>query len=181
MSELLIALTALATGVALGLVVRFPGRRRSSAQARRAATTTDTATATGTASATRELLHAADDLEYGLNAVLNFGPLSLSELASVDLAAKLDRVASTGEVPKAVLAALRAHTEKIALHPYPEQRDLLTAVGEDEAAVWLALRDAIGSGAAQHVAATEARRVLEEIRTGPRPDARPVEKQLVDA
>ncbi|ONI82526.1 hypothetical protein ALI22I_41490 [Saccharothrix sp. ALI-22-I] len=152
MSEILIAVTALATGIVLGLVVRFSGRRRSPDHARR----TDA----------RELLRAADDLEYGLNTVLNFGPLSLSELVSVDLPAKLDRVTATGEVPKATLATLKAHTEKIALHPYPERHDLLTAVREDEAAVWLALRDAIGSGAAQHVAATEARRVLDEIRAG---------------
>ncbi|MBB5806258.1 hypothetical protein F4560_006026 [Saccharothrix ecbatanensis] len=152
MSEILIAVTALATGVALGLVVRFTGRRRSSDHTRR---TTPNA---------RELLRATDDLEYGLNTVLNFGPLSLSELATVDLPAKLDRVAATGEVAKAVLTTLKTHTEKIALHPYPEQRDLLTAVREDEAAVWLALRDAIGSGAAQRLAATEARRVLDEIR-----------------
>lgn len=146
MSEILIALTALATGVVLGLVVRFRGRRRSSGEV------------------AWELLRAADDLEYGLKTVLSFGPLSLSELAAVDLPAKLERVASTGEVPGSTLATLKAHTEKIALHPYPERRDLLTAVREDEAAVWLAMRDAIGSGAAQHVAATEARRVLDEIR-----------------
>ncbi|KOX33780.1 hypothetical protein ADK67_05435 [Saccharothrix sp. NRRL B-16348] len=155
MSEILIALAALATGVALGLVVRSAGRRR-----------------TPRVADARELLHAADDLEYGLNTVLDFGPLSLSELASVDLPAKLDRVASTGEVPRATLATLKAHTEKIALHPYPEQRDLLTAVREDEAAVWLALRDAIGSGAAQHVAATQARLVLDEIRDGLRHESR---------
>ncbi|GAB2995333.1 hypothetical protein [Saccharothrix stipae] len=152
MSELLIAVTALATGVALGLVVRSSARRRSPGRARLADA--------------RELRHAADDLEYGLNTVLDFGPLSLSELASVDLPAKLDRVASTGEVPRATLATLRAHTERIALHPYPAQSDLLTAVREDEAAVWLALRDAIGSGAAQQLAATQARRVLDEIRAG---------------
>ncbi|MFD0199237.1 MULTISPECIES: hypothetical protein [Saccharothrix] len=150
MSEILIALAALATGVALGLVVRYSVRRDD-------APPLDDA---------RELLHAADDLEYGLNTVLDFGPLSLSELASVDLPAKLDRVASTGELSRSTLAALRAYTDKIALHPYPEQRDLLTAVREDEAAVWLALRDAIGSGAAQHVAATQARLVLDEIRAG---------------
>ena len=149
MSEILIALAALATGVALGLVVRSSGRRRPPVLPAR-----------------RELLHAADDLEYGLNTVLDFGPLSLSELATVDLPAKLDRVAETGEVPRAILATLKRHTDKIALHPYPEQRDLLTAVREDEAAVWLALRDAIGSGAAQHVAALEACRLLDEIRDG---------------
>ncbi|WP_367134761.1 hypothetical protein [Saccharothrix sp. HUAS TT1] len=158
MSEILIALAALATGVALGLVVRSSGRRRSPDRARPADA--------------RELRLAADDLEYGLNTVLNFGPLSLSELAAVDLPAKLDRVAATGGVPRATLAALKAHTEKIALHPYPEQRDLLTAVGEDEAAVWLALRDAVGSGAAQHVAATHARRVLDGIRDGLGPNGR---------
>ncbi|QQQ76005.1 hypothetical protein IOD16_33955 [Saccharothrix sp. 6-C] len=155
MSEILVALAALTTGVALGLVVRSAGRRRAPLVAD-----------------ARELLHAADDLEYGLNTVLEFGPLSLSELASVDLPAKLDRVASTGEVPRAALATLKAHTDKIALHPYPEQRDLLTAVREDEAAVWLALRDAIGSGAAQHVAATQARLVLDEIRGGLRSERR---------
>ncbi|MFJ6670998.1 hypothetical protein ACIQMJ_07800 [Actinosynnema sp. NPDC091369] len=149
MSEILIALAALATGVALGLVVRSSGRRAEPPRAD-----------------SRELLHAADDLEYGLNTVLDFGPLSLSELAAVDLPAKLDRVALTGEVPGATLATLKSCTDRIALHPYPEQRDLLTAVREDEAAVWLALRDAIGSGAAQHVAATQARQVLDEIRGG---------------
>ncbi|MFI9007167.1 hypothetical protein ACIGNX_08060 [Actinosynnema sp. NPDC053489] len=160
MSEILIALAALAAGVGLGLAVRSPGRR----------------TAPPPAADARELLHAADDLEYGLNTVLDFGPLSLSEPASVDLPAKLDRVASTGGVPRATLATLRAHTERIALHPYPEQRDLLTAVREDEAAVWLALRDAVGSGAAQHVAATRARALLDEIRAGLRPGRRvPVE------
>ncbi|WP_447004550.1 hypothetical protein ACRAKI_33965 [Saccharothrix isguenensis] len=158
MSEILIAVTALAAGVALGLVVRFTGRRRSSTRTRR--------------TTARELLHAADDLEYGLNTVLDFGPLSQSELASVDLPAKLDRVASTGEVAKSVLATLKTHTEKIALHPYPEQSDLLAAVREDEAAVWLALRDAIGSGAAQRLAATEARRLLDEIRAGLRHEAK---------
>ncbi|WP_033436676.1 hypothetical protein [Saccharothrix sp. NRRL B-16314] len=166
MSEILIAVTALATGVALGLVVRFTGRRRSSGQARR--------------TNARELLYAADDLEYGLNTVLNFGPLSLSELTAVDLPAKLDRVAATGGVAAAVLATLKTHTEKIALHPYPEQRDLLTAVREDEAAVWLALRDAVGSGAAQRLAATEARRVLDGIRDGLRRETK-VEKELVRA
>lgn len=155
MSELLIALAALATGVALGLAVRSSGRRSLPAPAGR-----------------RELLHAADDLEYGLNTVLDFGPLSLSELAAVDLPAKLDRVALTGEVSRARLATLKAHTDKIALHPYPEQSDLLTAVREDEAAVWLALRDAIGSGAAQHVAATQARLLLDEIRAGQRSERR---------
>ncbi|MCE7000135.1 hypothetical protein LZG04_35770 [Saccharothrix sp. S26] len=155
MSEILIGLAALAAGVVLGLVVRSSGRRRPPVLADR-----------------RELLHAADDLEYGLNTVLDFGPLSLSELAAVDLPAKLDRVALTGEVSRANLATLKAHTDKIALHPYPEQRDLLTAVREDEAAVWLALRDAIGSGAAQHVAATQARQVLDEIRAGLRHEQR---------
>ncbi|TQM82451.1 hypothetical protein FHX81_4856 [Saccharothrix saharensis] len=148
MSEILIALAALATGVALGLVARS-SRRHVPVRADE-----------------RELLHAADDLEYGLNTVLDFGPLSLSELAAVDLPAKLDRVALTGEVSGAALATLKSCTDRIALHPYPEQRDLLGAVREDEAAVWLALRDAIGSGAAQHVAATRARQVLDEIRGG---------------
>jgi hypothetical protein len=159
MSEILIALAALAAGVVLGLVVRSSARRPAPPP-----------------SDARELLHAADDLEYGLNTVLDFGPLSLSELAAVDLPAKLDRVALTGEVSRARLATLKAHTDKIALHPYPEQRDLLTAVREDEAAVWLALRDAIGSGAAQHVAATQARLVLDEIRAGLRHESRELVK-----
>ncbi|QFZ23519.1 hypothetical protein [Saccharothrix syringae] len=150
MSELLIGLAALGLGVVVGLVVRHTGR----APAR-----PDDA---------RELLNAADDLEYGLNAVLNFGPLSSTELTSVDLVAKYDRLVAVGGVDQAVLGALRDRLDQIALHPYPEQHQLFAAVREDEAAVWLALRDAVGSGAAQHAAASEARRLLDDVRRGRR-------------
>ncbi|MGM1059138.1 hypothetical protein [Saccharothrix sp. Mg75] len=165
MSETLIALAALATGVALGLVVRFPGRRRSPRRT------------TAAPADVGALLNAVDDLEYGLAAVLNFGPLSSSELAGVDLTAKLERLA--GDLPKDVFAALRGLVGKIALHPYPERHDLLGAVRDDEAAVWLALRDAIGSGAAQHAAAAEACRVLEGVRDALRRDPGVARRELV--
>lgn len=158
MTELLIGLAALALGVAVGLVVRRTRTGRPADRPKDA----------------RELLNAADDLEYGLNAVLNFGPLSSSELSSVDLVVKYERLVATGEVDKAVLSALRAQLDKISLHPYPERHQLFAAVREDEAAVWLALRDAVGSGAAQHAAATEARRLLDGLRHGPRRAAQPV-------
>ncbi|MDU0292891.1 hypothetical protein [Saccharothrix longispora] len=165
MSEILIALAALATGVLLGLVVRFPGRRRSPRSSSPAPADVGA------------LLNAVDDLEYGLAAVLNFGPLSASELTGVDLAAKLERLA--GDLPKGVFDTLKGLVGKIALHPYPERHDLLGAVREDESAVWLALRDAIGSGAAQHVAATEACRVLEGVREVLRGGAALARRELV--
>ncbi|MFT7836370.1 hypothetical protein Q5530_09485 [Saccharothrix sp. BKS2] len=162
MSEILIALAALALGVVVGLLLRRAGRGRPC----------------GPADA-RELLDAADDLEYGLNAVLNFGPLSSSELVSVGLGTKYDRLVATGQVGGAVLGVLRDHLDKIALHPYPERHHLFAAVREDEAAVWLALRDAVGSGAAQHSAAAEARRLLDGVRHGLRREERSPGRELV--
>ncbi|MEU5694241.1 hypothetical protein [Actinosynnema sp. NPDC020468] len=153
MSEFVIALVGLVVGVLLGGWAR--GRRRS---------TPDPAPPSPERRRLRELLTAADDLEYGLNTVLNFGPLSTTELNSVDLSAKLDRIVRTGTLDDDTLDALRTHTEKIGLHPFPERRELFTAVQEDEAAVWLVLREAVGSGAAQHTAAANARRCLEHIR-----------------
>lgn len=159
MTEILIGLAALVVGVAVGLVTRRARRPGEPADA-------------------RDLLDAADDLEYGLNAVLNFGPLSSSELASVDLAAKYDRLVAAGGAGKAALGALRDQLDKIALHPYPEQHHLFAAVREDEAAVWLALRDAVGSGAAQHSAAAEARRLLDGVRHGLRREERAPGREL---
>ncbi|MFD9736095.1 hypothetical protein [Umezawaea sp. NPDC059074] len=116
----------------------------------------------------RELLHAVDDLEYALNTIRNFGPLSASELLNVDLSAKLDRLVVAG-APSALFAKLRGRTEQIALHPFPEQRELVSAVRADEqpsplSAVWLLIREASGSGAAQHLAAGEAKNCLDELR-----------------
>ncbi|XVV03349.1 hypothetical protein ACQPW3_39480 [Actinosynnema sp. CA-248983] len=164
MSEIWVALAALAVGVALGLVLRRnPVRRRTRPAAR---------------DHVREVLNAADDLEYGLHTVLNFGPLSTSELLSVDLPAKLERLIRTG-VDRDTLHDLRAHTERIALHPYPEPRELLTAVREDDASVWLVLREAVGSGAAQQQAAAKARECLDVIRAGLRDTAPREMKELV--
>ncbi len=171
MSEIWIVLSALAVGVVLGAVVRVPGLRQLNRTSRKPAPAADR-------NRLRELLNAADDLEYGLNTVLNFGPLSISELTSVDLPAKLDRVARTGAVDRDTLRDLRTHTERIALHPYPEKRDLLTAVREDDASVWLVLREAVGSGAAQHQAAVRARECLDVIRQGLRRDL-DVQQELV--
>lgn len=159
MSEIWVPLAALAIGVVLGLVVRFTGIRRSPEPS-----------PSPPRDRLRDLLHAADDLEYGLNTVLNFGPLSTSELASVDLPAKLERVFAVGLLAPELVAELRSHTEKIALHPFPEQRELLSAVRADErpaplSAVWLVIREAVGSGAAQHHAAAEARRCLDAVRS----------------
>ncbi|MFI9813225.1 hypothetical protein [Saccharothrix variisporea] len=167
MSEIWIALAALALGVVLGLVIRHkPARRRPRPDP-------------AARNHVREVLNAADDLEYGLNTVLNFGPLSASELISVDLPAKLERLAGTGGVDRATLHDLRTHTQRIALHPYPEPRDLLTAVREDDASVWLVLREAVGSGAAQHQAAAKARECLDVIRNGLRDTAPREMKELV--
>lgn len=164
MSEIWIALAALAVGVLLGLVIR-----RNPVRGRAQPATRDHV---------REVLNAADDLEYALTTVLNFGPLSTSELVSVDLPAKLDRLAATG-LDRATLRDLRTHTERIALHPYPEPRDLLSAVREDDASVWLVLREAVGSGAAQHQAAANARECLAVIRAGLREAAPREIKELV--
>ncbi|MEU4802193.1 hypothetical protein [Actinosynnema sp. NPDC023587] len=171
MSELWTVLPVLAAGVVgvvlgallRGAVGRGAGGRRVGGRRPRA---DRTAAEVADRDRLRELRHAADDLEYGLNTVLDFGPLAASELGSVDLPAKLDRIARTNAVDHDTLRDLRAHTERIALHPYPERRDLLTAVREDDASVWLVLREAVGSGAAQHQAATQAREVLDVIRAG---------------
>jgi hypothetical protein len=159
MSEILIALAALAVGVLLGLLLRRPRATRD--QAPRSATPLER-------SNHRELLNAADDLEYALNTIRNFGPLSASELRNVDLSAKLDRLVLAG-VPSDVFAELRARTEQIGLHPFPEQRELVSAVRADEqpsplSAVWLLIREASGSGAAQHLAAGHAKSCLDELR-----------------
>ncbi|MBW4715921.1 hypothetical protein [Saccharothrix obliqua] len=159
MSELWIVLPALAAGVVLGAVVPRTGLVRWTS--RKPTTDQDRSW---------ELLRAADDLEYGLNTVLNFGPLSLSELASVDLAAKLERIVRTNAVDRDTMHDLRTHTERIAMHPYPEPRELLSAVRDDDASVWLVLREAVGSGAAQHQAAAKARECLDVIRAGLRRD-----------
>jgi hypothetical protein len=160
MSEILIALAALAIGVLLGLFLRRP-RARPTLPAPRSATPLER-------SNHRELLNAADDLEYALNTVRNFGPLSASELVNVDLPAKLERLLLAG-ASSDVFARLRGRTEQIALHPFPEQRELVSAVRSDEqpsplSAVWLLIREASGSGAAQHLAAGEAKNCLEELR-----------------
>jgi hypothetical protein len=160
MSEIWIALAALAIGVVLGLFARRP---RSRSQV-----TTGTPRTTTPRAQLRELLNAADDLEYALNTVRNFGPLAASELANVDLHAKLDRLTRTG-VPIDVLLKLRQRIERVGLHPFPEQRELVSAVRADEqpaplSAVWLLIRDAVGSGAAQHLAAGEAKDCLDELR-----------------
>ena len=158
MSEIWIALAALAIGVVLGLFARRP-RSHSNAK---------TGTPSTTRTQLRELLNAADDLEYALNTVRNFGPLAASEFANVDLSAKLDRLTRIG-VPIDVLTRLRQLVERVGLHPFPEQRELVSAVRADEqpaplSAVWLLIRDAVGSGAAQHLAAGEARDCLDELR-----------------
>ncbi|HWO64779.1 MAG TPA: hypothetical protein VNO31_32550 [Umezawaea sp.] len=157
MSEILIALAALAAGVLLGLFLRRP-RPRSTPPAPRSPLSRSTH---------RELLNAADDLEYALNTVRNFGPLCASELLNVDLPAKLDRLAAGA--PPVLFAELRRRTEQIALHPFPEQRELVSAVRSDEqpsplSAVWLLIREASGSGAAQHLAAGRAKSCLDELR-----------------
>jgi hypothetical protein len=158
MSEMLIALAALAVGVLFGLFLRRP-RSRSTAQAPRPPLPRSTH---------RELLNAADDLEYALNTVRNFGPLCASELLNVDLPAKLDRLVGAG-APSDLFDELRRRTEQIALHPFPEQRELVSAVRSDErpsplSAVWLLIREASGSGAAQHLAAGRAKDCLDELR-----------------
>ncbi|MBB5954805.1 hypothetical protein FHS29_001375 [Saccharothrix tamanrassetensis] len=168
MNEIWIVLAALAVGVVLGAFVPVPGLVRTSRKPE----------AAHDRNRLRELLNAADDLEYGLNTVLNFGPLSASELTSVDLPAKFERVVRTGLVDRDTLHGLRTHTERIALHPYPEPRELLSAVREDDASVWLVLREAVGSGAAQHLAAAKARECLDVIRDGLRRDL-DVQKELV--
>ncbi|MET1071199.1 MAG: hypothetical protein ABWY11_00990 [Umezawaea sp.] len=160
MSEILIALAALAVGVLFGLFLRRP-RPRSATSAPRSVVPLER-------SLHRELLNAADDLEYALNTVRNFGPLSASEILNVDLPAKLDRLVLAGVSPE-VFARLRGRTEQIALHPFPEQRELVSAVRADErpsplSAVWLLIREASGSGAAQHLAAGEAKDCLDELR-----------------
>jgi len=165
MSDIWIALAALAIGVLLGLFARRSGAR-SAAPAR----STPPPPTRAERTQLRELLNATDDLEYALDTVRNFGPLSASELSTVDLPAKLDRISHTGLLSGDVLAGLRKRTEQIALHPFPEQRELLGAVRADEqpaplSAVWLLIREAVGSGAAQHLAAGEAKRCLDEIRT----------------
>ncbi|WP_433265900.1 hypothetical protein ACQPZF_39315 [Actinosynnema sp. CS-041913] len=172
MSDFWIVLAALVVGVVLGAVVRV--RRAAWAPASRQ--TPDVQQR----NRLRELLNAADDLEYGLNAVLNFGPLSATELISVDLPAKLERVARTGAVDRDTLRDLRGHAERIALHPYPEPGELLTAVREDDASAWLVIREAVGSGAAQHLAAGKARECLDVIRDGLRRDL-DVRQELVTA
>lgn len=165
MSEIWIAPAALALGVVLGLVIRHkPTRKPRPDRAAR--------------DRVREVLNAADDLEYALNTVLDFGPLSASELLSVDLPAKLERLAATGGVDRTTLHDLRTHTQRIALHPYPEPRDLLTAIREDDASVWLVLREAVGSGAAQHQTAAKARECLDVIRDGLREGAPREMKEL---
>ena len=158
MSEILIALAALAAGVLFGLFLRRP-RPRS---------TTPVPRPPLSCSTHRELLNAADDLEYALNTVRNFGPLCASELLNVDLPAKLDRLGAVGAPPE-LFAELRRRTEQIALHPFPEQRELVSAVRSDEqpsplSAVWLLIREASGSGAAQHLAAGRATSCLDELR-----------------
>jgi hypothetical protein len=160
MSEILIGTAALAIGVLLGLFLRRP-RARSAPPAPRSVNSLER-------TAHRELLNAADDLEYALNTVRNFGPLSASELRNVDLPAKLDRLVLAGASSE-VFARLRGRTEQIALHPFPEQRELVSAVRSDEqpsplSAVWLLIREASGSGAAQHLAAGEAKECLDELR-----------------
>ncbi len=160
MSEILIALSALAVGVLFGLFLRGP-RPRSAPAAPRSSTPLQR-------SAHRELLNAADDLEYALNTIRNFGPLSASELLNVDLSSKLDRLLVAG-APSGLFAELRGRTEQIALHPFPEQRELVSAVRADEqpsplSAVWLLIREASGSGAAQHLAAGQAKSCLDELR-----------------
>ncbi|RKT57816.1 hypothetical protein [Saccharothrix australiensis] len=152
---------ALLVGVVLGAVTRRSGWLRR---------TTRRAGDAAERGRLRDLLHATDDLEYGLNTVLDFGPLSSTELVSVDLPAKLDRIVRTGLVDRDTARDLRAHTERIAQHPYPEPRELLTAVREDDASAWLVLREAVGSGAAQHQAAARARACLDVIRDGLRRD-----------
>ncbi|MCS7482396.1 hypothetical protein ACFFQW_20020 [Umezawaea endophytica] len=157
MSEMLIALAALAAGVLLGLFLRRP-RPRS----------TPLPGPPRPRSAHRELLNAADDLGYALDTIRNFGPLCASELRNVDLPAKLDRLAAAGAPPD-VFAELRGRTEQIALHPFPEQRELVSAVRSDEqpsplSAVWLLIREASGSGAAQHLAAGQAKTCLDALR-----------------
>lgn len=169
MSDIWIALAALAIGVLLGLFARRSGVRSASATR----STPDPIPQPPTKAERtrlRELLNATDDLEYALDTVRNFGPLSASELSTVDLPAKLDRISHAGLLSGDVLAGLRKRTEQIALHPFPEQRELLGAVRADEepaplSAVWLLIREAVGSGAAQHLAAGDAKRCLEEIRT----------------
>lgn len=173
MSEILIALAALATGVLFGLFLRRP-RARSAPPSPRPALSRSTH---------RELLNAADDLEYALTTIGNFGPLSASELHNVDLQAKLDRLAAEGAPPD-VVAELRKRTGQIALHPFPEQRELVSAVRSDEqpsplSAVWLLIREASGSGAAQHLAAGEAKSCLEELRRVLALDAPEDERVLV--
>jgi hypothetical protein len=160
MSEILIALAALAIGVLIGLFSRRP-RARPAPPAPSSATSLER-------SNHRELLNAADDLEYALNTVRNFGPLSASELVNVDLSAKLDRLLLAG-ASSDVFARLRGRTEQIALHPFPEQRELVSAIRSDEqpsplSAVWLLIREASGSGAAQHLAAGEAKNCLDDLR-----------------
>ena len=157
MSEILIALAALAIGVLFGLFLRRPRARSTRSRANSLDRT-----------AHSELLNAADDLEYALNTIRNFGPLSASELLNVDLPAKLDRLVLAGASSE-VFTRLRGRTEQIALHPFPEQRELVSAVRSDEqpsplSAVWLLIREASGSGAAQHFAAAEAKKCLDELR-----------------
>lgn len=166
MSDIWIALAALAIGVLLGVFVRRTGVR-SAATTRPVPVPQLPTRAERTQ--LRELLNATDDLEYALDTVRNFGPLSASELSTVDLATKIERISLVGMLSGDVLAGLRKRTDQIGLHPFPEQRELLGAVRADEqpaplSAVWLLIREVVGSGAAQHLAAGEAKRCLDEIR-----------------
>lgn len=169
MSEIWIALAALAIGILVGLFTRWSMPRSSNPSAQPPISEPSNRVER---TQLRELLNAADDLEYALNTILNFGPLSASELATVDLPAKLERLTRVG-VPLVlvgdVLIRLRRRTEQIPLYPFPEQRELIGAVREDEqsgplSAVWLLIRETVGSGAAQHLAAGEAKVCLEEVR-----------------
>jgi len=66
MSEIVIASAALVLGVLLGLFLRRPGARSAPPAPRSADSLERTAH--------RELLNAADDLEYALNTIRNFAP-----------------------------------------------------------------------------------------------------------
>ncbi|GAA2663640.1 hypothetical protein GCM10010428_12650 [Actinosynnema pretiosum subsp. pretiosum] len=153
-----IVIAGVVVGVVIGLALRPPGARREPAT--RQPPPRERLVA---------LLAAADELERGLDAVLDFGPLSAGELAAVDLPAKLEHLVAPRVLTCPTVAELRACTEQIALHPFPEQRELLAAVRADQrpaamSATWLVMREAAGSAAAQHHAAVEARRCLATIR-----------------
>ncbi|MCP2165890.1 hypothetical protein [Goodfellowiella coeruleoviolacea] len=168
MSEFWLLLLALVIGMACGVLATCAHRNRPDP----AAPSPESVSLRTERARIRELLDAVGELDRGLAAVLAHGPLGAAELAEVDLLARIDRLTSSGDplvLDGVVIDQLRRSVETIASHPFPAQGVLRAALAERaggalETTLWALVRDAAGSGAAQHVAAHAARECLVEVR-----------------